>query len=169
MKKLILLIILTSLVLISCQSQPEAKETDNILYPEATIKVVDLESNELEVTLEDLVDIGENEFIATKDTSSSDPVEYNYSGVLLKDVFKELEINLEGITGAVVSAEDGYKVTIGVEKIQQDDNVYLTYKKEGQWLENKENGGSGPIQLIVSQDQFSQYWCKYVTSIELIE
>jgi len=169
MKKIILLIILISLVIVGCQSQSEPEETGDILYPEATITLVDLEGNQLEVTLEELVDYGEVNFVAKKDTSTSDPIEYDYTGILLKDVFEEMEISIEGISGVVVSALDGYKVTIAAEKIEQDDNVYLTYKKEGQWLENKENGGSGPIQLIVSNDQFSQYWCKYVTSIELIE
>lgn len=169
MKKFILLIMLISLILIGCQSQPEAKETGDILYPEATIKIIDLKGNEMEVTLEELVDYGEADFVATKDTSTSDPIEYDYTGVLLKDVFEEMEIDIEGIKGVVVSASDGYKVTIEDEKIQQDDNVYLTYMREGKWLESKDNSGSGPIQLIVSKDQFSQYWCKYVTSIELIE
>ena len=172
MKKVITILLLVSLLLIGCQSQPVedgSNEDQEILYPDATFKIIDLNRDQVEVTLQELVDLGEEDFEATKDTSNSGPEDSTYTGVLLKNLLNELEIDIENFAGIVVSAEDGYKVTIEAEKVLQDDNVYLTYKKEGQWLENKENGGSGPIQLIVSNDQFSQYWCKYVTSIELIE
>jgi uncharacterized lipoprotein NlpE involved in copper resistance len=170
MKKIITIILLISLLLIGCQSQPaEEDQSKKILYPESTVSIKDLEGNEIEITLEEIVDLGEVEFEATKDTSSSGPEENSYTGILLKDLFNELEISTEDFAGIVVSAEDGYKVTIEADKVSQDDNVFLTYKKEGEWLENKDNDGDGPIQLIISKDQFSQYWCKYVTSIELIE
>ncbi|MFP4457752.1 MAG: molybdopterin-dependent oxidoreductase [Clostridia bacterium] len=169
MKKFIVIIALISLVLVACQGETELEVSDDILYPEATINIVDLDNNEVEITLEELVEVGESNFVATKDTSSTEPEEFDYTGILLKNIFEELEINYDGIAGVVVSAEDGYKVTIEADKIQEDDNVYLAYKSEGKWLENKDNDGDGPLQLIVSNDQFSQYWCKYVKTIELIK
>ncbi len=111
--------------------------------------------------------IGEVDFTATLDTSNSDPEDFQYTGVLLKNIFSHAGITLEGREAIVVSAADGYTVAIPMDKFMADDNVYLAYKKEGELIGTREEGGKGPYQMIVSKDQFSQFWCKYALSADL--
>ena len=111
--------------------------------------------------------IGEADFTATLDTSNTDPEDFQYTGVLLKNVFEHAGISLEGREAVIVSAVDGYTVALPMDKFMEDDNVYLAYKKEGELSGTREEGGKGPYQMIISKDQFSQFWCKYAVSADI--
>lgn len=172
MKKIsiMMLVITISFMMFACSNETiEEPENDTILYPEAAVEFIDTDGTATTLTLEEILELDQVDFTATKDTSSAGPVDNDYTGVLLRDVLEKLNMSLDGITGVMISAEDGYKVSIEADKVKQDDNIYLTFKKEGKWLENKDNGGEGPLQTIITKDQFSQYWCKYVVSVELLK
>jgi hypothetical protein len=111
--------------------------------------------------------LGETDFTATLDTSDTDPEDFHYTGVLLKAIFENAGISLEGKEAVVVTAADGYTVAVPMEKFMADDNVYLAYKKEGTLIGTREEGGKGPYQMIISKDQFSQFWCKYAVSADI--
>lgn len=111
--------------------------------------------------------IGEADFTATLDTSNTDPEDFQYTGVLLKNVFEHAGISLEGREAVIVSAVDGYTVALPMDKFMEDDNVYLAYKKEGELIGTREEGGKGPYQMIISKYQFSQFWCKYAVSADI--
>jgi hypothetical protein len=117
--------------------------------------------------MSEIQSIGEVDFTATRDTSSTDPEDFHYTGVLLKNIFTHAGISLEGREAIVVSAVDGYTVALPMDKFMAEDNVYLAYKKEGELIGTREEGGKGPYQMIVSKDQFSQFWCKYALSADL--
>lgn len=111
--------------------------------------------------------IGEVDFNATLKSSGSDPKEHVYTGVLLKNIFSHANIDIEGNDTVVVTAADGYTVAITRDKFLDDDNVYLAYMKDGELLGTKEDGGSGPYQMIIRKDPFSQFWCKFAISAEI--
>ncbi|SHJ21721.1 Oxidoreductase molybdopterin binding domain-containing protein [Dethiosulfatibacter aminovorans DSM 17477] len=111
--------------------------------------------------------IGETDFTATLDTSTTDPEDFQYTGVLMKSIFEHAGISLEGREAVIVSAVDGYTVAVPMDKFMADDNVYLAYKKEGELIGTREEGGKGPYQMIISKDQFSQFWCKYAISADI--
>ena len=67
----------------------------------------------------------------------------------------------------IVRAIDGYTVALSIEEVLDEENVYLAYAIDGKPLRSKSQGGSGPYQLIVRKDQFSQRWCKFVVEIEI--
>ncbi|HAE43284.1 MAG TPA: hypothetical protein DCG34_10280 [Clostridiales bacterium] len=111
--------------------------------------------------------IGEVEFNATLRSSGSEPKEHVYTGVLLKSIFANANISIEGKDAVIVTAADGYTVAVTIDKLMDDDNVYLAYKKDGELSGTKEDGGSGPYQMIIRKDPFSQFWCKFAISAEL--
>ncbi|MDZ7837619.1 MAG: hypothetical protein U5N58_06515 [Actinomycetota bacterium] len=45
--------------------------------------------------------------------------------------------------------------------------MYIAIEKDGQPLGDKDSGGSGPYQIIVKKDTFSQRWCKFLVELEL--
>jgi hypothetical protein len=69
------------------------------------------------------------------------------------------------LSRAVIKGVDGYAVALTSNEVLQDDNVYLVFEKDGKQMKGKKRGGSGPYQVIIRQDQFSQRWCKFVTEI----
>ncbi len=116
--------------------------------------------------MEEIRSLGESNFKANLKTSGKDPIEYEYTGVLLKNVFEEAGVSLEGKDAVVMTAADGYATSVEMKKVLADDNVYVAYMREGESIGTKEEGGKGPYQIIISKDQFSQYWCKYALSAE---
>ena len=123
-----------------------------------------------EVASRNMVEIqalGEVNFEANLKTSGKDPIPYVYSGVLLKTILEDAGVDLSNAKGVVVSAVDGYAVSITMEKIMSKDNVYVAYQREGDLIGTREEGGKGPYQMIVSKDAFSQYWCKYALSADV--
>jgi hypothetical protein len=123
-----------------------------------------------EIASKNMVEIqayGEVDFEANLKTSGKDPIPYTYSGVLLKAILEDAGVDLSDAKGVVVSAVDGYAVSLTMEKIIADDNVYLAYKRDGELIGTREEGGKGPYQMIISKDAFSQYWCKYALSVDV--
>lgn len=116
--------------------------------------------------MEKVRSIGETNFKANLKTSGKEPIEYEYTGVLLKNLFQEAGISLDGIKAVILTAADGYATSIEVKKVLENDNVYVAYMKEGEAIGTKEEGGKGPYQVIISKDQFSQHWCKYALSAD---
>ena len=99
--------------------------------------------------------------------SGKNPEKHVYTGVLLKEVLDEAGADTAGKDTVIMKAVDGYTSAIGMEETLQDDNVYLVFKIDGQPLGTKEEGGSGPLQVILAKDPFSQRWCKFVMEIDL--
>lgn len=116
---------------------------------------------------ETIKSLGEVEFTATLDTSDTDPEELTYTGVPLKKIIEEAGLLLEEDKIVVVRGIDGYTVALKMEEVLDEGNVYLTYEVNGKPLKPKSKGGSGPYQLIVRKDQFSQRWCKFVVEVEV--
>jgi hypothetical protein len=85
----------------------------------------------------------------------------------MKTILENAGLNFEGKNAAIVTAVDGYVVSVGMDKLMDDENVYLAYMREGELIGTYEEGGRGPYMMIISKDQFSQYWCKYAYSVEL--
>jgi hypothetical protein len=118
-------------------------------------------------TMEEIKAIGEVTFTATKDTSDSGPVEAEYVGVPLIEVFKTAGVTVHEGDVVTNSAADGYATALEAKKVLDSENVFIAYIKDGEPIGTREEGGNGPYQIIVSKDQFSQYWCKYALSTDV--
>ena len=114
-----------------------------------------------------LSSVGEEDFQADLDTSDTDPQKHQYSGVPLTKVLESLEIGLEGIESVTVKALDGYTVIFDISEAVDEENMYIVYMIDGQYLKGKDEGGSGPYQIITRKDPYSQRWCKFVMEIDL--
>jgi len=137
------------------------------LNGQAIFKVYGNEEELKTYTMERLTRLGQVDFSAYLKSSGHDSKKQGYKGVLLKDVLIDAGIDLDKVDKAVVYAIDGYVVAISREKLMDDDNVYLAYMCEGQLIASKDQGGDGPYQVIISKDEFSQYWCKYAYKVDV--
>ena len=119
------------------------------------------------IDLEQLQQMNVVDVEANLKRSGKDREKHVYTGVLLKEVLEEANVDTAGKDTVIMKAVDGYTSAIGMEETLQDDNVYLVFKIDGEPLGTKEEGGSGPLQVILAKDPFSQRWCKFVMEIDL--
>lgn len=106
-------------------------------------------------------------FPAVVRSSGAKPVETEYKGVELTELFNSLDIDISNYEKATFNASDGYRIIISIEEILEPSNVYLTFERDGENLKSKKQGGNGPFQLIIRRDPFSQRWIKHVNEIIL--
>jgi hypothetical protein len=91
----------------------------------------------------------------------------NFDGVFLKEILMAYKIDSDEITLLEVLSVDNYKIEISKEELLQDDNVYLVYKQDGEYLLSLEEGGNGPFMIVFKQDELSTRWSKFVAAIKV--
>lgn len=64
-------------------------------------------------------------------------------------------------------AEDGFVVAYTVDEVEKDDNFLVVYEKNGRQLAGKKDGGTGPLRLIIQNDDFGNRSVKYLAQIEV--
>ncbi len=162
------IIVLFVIMIVSIKlSQPSIQKQKEIL---ANAEIVLLNGdNEIVIGINDIYNSTVENFKAVLDTSTTDPVEQNYTGVQLKNILKRYNIDLSDKKAIVLSAVDGYSVAYSIEEVLLDKNVYITYKQDGKFLKSREEDGRGPYESIVVFDKFSNRRCKWLTKIEVIK
>lgn len=161
---ILLLVLISAIAIMMNKDNVEAKKE---LNDNAIFILMDKGEEIASYNMTEIQNIGEADFTATLDTSNSDPEDFQYTGVLLKNIFQHAGISLEGKESVIISAVDGYTVALPMDKFMENGNVYIAYKKEGSLIGTREEGGKGPYQMIISKDQFSQFWCKYAISADI--
>ncbi|MBN2072572.1 MAG: molybdopterin-dependent oxidoreductase, partial [Actinobacteria bacterium] len=129
--------------------------------------IIRLRGKEVAVAgLEDIRKAGEIEFTTKLDTSETDPEQHYYTGVPLISVLTSLGIDAGSASTVTVKAIDGYTVAFDISEVLDEDNIYIAYRVDGKQMGSKGEGGSGPYQVIVRKDTYSQRWCKFVMEID---
>lgn len=165
-KVIIVLVILVVIVAVTAMLNREglgekvASQANALLYVKA-------DGAETEVDFATIQELPEKEFAAVLKRSGKPPVDVTYTGVQLHDILEKLQVQTEDKTQVITKAVDGYTVALSMAEVLEDDNVYIVYQRDGEDLGTKEDGGSGPYQVVIRQDQFGQRWNKYLMEIEL--
>lgn len=107
------------------------------------------------------------EFEANLDKSGEDPVKKSFAGVPLSTVLDAKDISLDNANEVVFKAADGYTSVVSAVEAKDKENIYLVYERGGKPSGSKQTGGSGPIEIVIRKDPFSQRWCKFLMSIEV--
>ncbi|AOT69556.1 molybdopterin-dependent oxidoreductase [Geosporobacter ferrireducens] len=153
-------------VWISLRMNQPTIEAQKKLLENAALLLVDGDQ-EFVININDLKGIGEEVFEAVLDTSSTDPSLHTYHGVQLKNILTRYQIALEDKAVLILSGADSYAVAYGLEEVLADQNVYIAFMEDGNYLGSKENGGRGPYESIVVSDPFSNRRCKWLTKVEV--
>lgn len=93
--------------------------------------------------------------------------EVTFGGVLLKDVFNEIGFDLTNYKNISFKAKDGYTSPSSVDEVLDTDKVFLVYERNGEQTKPKEDGGTGPMEIIIAGEQFSLRNCKFLMEIIL--
>lgn len=104
-------------------------------------------------------------FSAVVRSSGEKPVEAEFRGLEMTILLSSLGIDIDEASRITFSASDGYRVTLKTEEVKEPGNVYLAFERDGETMKSKKQSGSGPYQLIIRKDPFSQRWVKHVDQI----
>lgn len=122
-----------------------------------------------EVSLSDVENIGEESFMGVFDSSTSSRSEHEYTGIQLKELIKNTFGNVEEKKVVIVHGADGFSVAYSMEEVLLDENIYLVYMEDGEYLGGRDSGGRGPYETVIASDAFSNRRCKWVVKIEVVE
>ncbi len=114
--------------------------------------------NRKNVTIEEIVKMGLEDFEATFINSVGTTFTANYTGVLLRDLL-DLVSPYEGVDVIVIRARDGYEATLFY--ADMDDDMYITLLEEGKWNDLSDAG----VFRLVDTDLPSAYWVRDISSI----
>ena len=136
--------------------------------PEGYLQVRGNVSNPLNMTISELRNLPLTTIQANLKSSGhpEDNGVFNFTGVTLWSLL-ELSGISENATSVYVQASDSYGSTFSIQEIEQNNQYLIAYAKDGQPLESRDKGGTGPIRLVIGSDQYSQRWVKYVVNIEV--
>lgn len=119
------------------------------------------------VDMNSIKSMAKQTFDANIKANGKAPAKHSFTGVPMKTIFENKKVNTDGKTKVIVKAADGYTSAITMDETMQDNNVYMVYEMDGKPLGKKDNGGSGPFEMVIRSDQFSQRWCKFVLEVDL--
>lgn len=129
----------------------------------------------LEIRQGEEVQILEGEFIynypepttfpAVVRSSGEKPEETEYKGIELSKMLSSLNVDISSVDKITLNAEDGYRVILSSEELNESKNLYLVFERDGERLKTKRQNGKGPFQLVIRRDPFSQRWIKHVNEI----
>ncbi len=90
-----------------------------------------------------------------------------FTGVSISELLSAASINDE-FSSVVFKSVDGFQSELSKEEAMLDENVFVVYLRDGVQTLSKNDGGSGPMEVVVALDPFSNRWNKYLVEIELI-
>lgn len=139
------------------------------IWPKEDISINILKGDNEEVVSKDFIydHPDTTSFPAVVRSSGKKPVTTEYKGIEMSKLFSSLNIDFSNIKKLTITASDGYRIVLKKEEIDEINNVYLTFERDGEYMKSKKQGGNGPFQLIIRNDPFSQRWIKHVDKIIL--
>lgn len=66
----------------------------------------------------------------------------------------------------ITRAEDGYASAVSADEVLLEGNVLVVYAKDGESLGDYKNGGSGPMRLLIINDEFGNRATRYLNEID---
>lgn len=119
------------------------------------------------VTMGDLASMDPITFTTVMDTSNTSPTDVEFTGVEVKEICRINDIDLSNASVFEFKALDNYTTAITLDEILTQDNVYVCFKKNGEMLKEKSEGGMGPFLVVIKSSKFSQRWCKYLMEMNI--
>lgn len=87
-----------------------------------------------------------------------------FGGVLLKDVLKTSGFDYHQYKTVTYKAIDGYASPGTIAELDGD-GVYLVYERNGVENTDKTQGGTGPMEIVITGETFSLRNCKFLSEI----
>ncbi|MDO4581905.1 MAG: molybdopterin-dependent oxidoreductase [Bacillota bacterium] len=93
-----------------------------------------------------------------------------WSGVALATLLDDAAPGWQdsGCSMIAARAEDGYVIAFDISEALADGNIYICWLLNGEPLGTMDDGGSGPLRVIVREDEFGTRCARWLCRLELI-
>ena len=168
MNKKVIAAVIVLVVVVAVFAYLNSRDAEDRLLSqrEARIFIAAAETRET-VDFETILELEEHSFAATLRSSDGGVREHTYTGVRMKDLLEHYGLDVSGAEQVLTRAADGYTVALTRDEVMDDDNVYIVYMIDAEPMASREEGGSGPYQVVIRKDEFGQRWNKYLMDIEI--
>ncbi len=125
-----------------------------------------------EVTTYTIDDLKDMEGVSTVHkvikSGSKEDEEADFTGIDVAELLRATDPEcLEGATAVVATSGDGYATSYSVDEVLEEGNIMLIYEQDGAALTPYEEGGSGPLRIVVMKDEFGNRSAMWVTKISI--
>ncbi|MDO4581365.1 MAG: molybdopterin-dependent oxidoreductase [Bacillota bacterium] len=90
-----------------------------------------------------------------------------WRGVPLRTIFADAGIDLSSYKQVVTRADDSFVSAFSVEEVLADDNIFIAYSFNGHDIGGQEDGGDGPLRIVISKDIFGTRSTRWLYQLEL--
>lgn len=119
-------------------------------------------------TLEEIKDMPGISVEKSINSSKHDDESGVFTGVPLHNLINAVDANLlTGERNFITRAEDGFASVFATHEVIEPDNILVVYAKDGKSLGSYEEGGTGPLRIIIQGDAFANRSTKYLKEIEV--
>jgi len=120
------------------------------------------------IHLDDIKQFSAVQFDAYVKATGKEAVLTSFTGVPLMALLNFYSIEVEDSSKIYFKAIDGYQTHLNGHEVKQVDNVFIVYMRNQIPSGSKANGGTGPLEMVIAQDTFSQRWVKYLIEIRIM-
>lgn len=91
----------------------------------------------------------------------------SFTGVCVRDVLNSADKDILGeYRTFIFKAGDGYSAALSAKEIKNGSGIMIAYRKNGRLLEHYNDGGTGPMRLLVTTDSYGTRSVMYLVGIE---
>ena len=121
-------------------------------------------------TLKEIENMPYKKLYAKLQSAQHENAEGTFRGPELRDVLNRADKRLlKECRTFICVAGDGYSSALSREEIQQKDYAIVAYEKDGKPFEHFNEGGEGPMRMLVAGDSFGNRSTKVLVRIECRE
>lgn len=91
---------------------------------------------------------------------------FNYTGVTLWSLLQRAGVP-SNASSVGVFGSDGYQADLTIKEIENNSQIIMAYKENGQFMKPESQGGYGPLRLIVGTDTYAERWVYWVVEIQV--
>lgn len=118
-------------------------------------------------SLEEMEKLSPNTISADLSSTGKDDVKGEFTGVPVYKLLNEADNTiLDNYENIIFIAGDGYSSALSASEVKDDDSIILAYEMNGDKIKHFNDGGEGPLRLIVGSDTYGNRSTKFVTKIE---
>lgn len=119
-------------------------------------------------TLEDLKAMEAVEVEKTITSASEEDVTGVFRGPSVQTVIDAADSTaLDGAAQVLARSEDGFVMGFSVDEVRQGDNIFIACSQDGEDLKSMDEGGAGPLRIVVQADSFGNRSAKYLCELEV--
>ena len=119
-------------------------------------------------TLEELKKMEAVEVEKTITSASEEDVTGVFRGPSVKTVIEAADSTaLEDAEQVLARSEDGFVMGFSADEVLQGDNLFVACTQDGEDLKSMDEGGAGPLRIVVQEDTFGNRSAKYLCELEV--